>query len=372
MRGLANILWLGIKELRSLAADPVLALFMVYAFSLAVYSQATGISYELRNASIAILDEDRSQLSARLRDALLPPYFKPPELISAEEVDRRMDTARNTFILDIPPNFERDLVAGRRPAIQLNVDATAMSQAGIGADYLQQIVAQELAAPPNTSDAIPVALRMRTAFNPNSESGWFVGVVALINNITLLAVLLAGAAVIREREHGTLDHLLVMPVSPLEVALSKLWANGLVITAATGLSLWFVVHGAIGMPIAGSIPLFLLGVALYLFFATSVGLLVGTVARSMPQLGLLFILVVLPMNILSGGNSPFESMPFALQVVMSAFPSTHFVAFAQSILYRGAGLDIVWPQFLTIGVIGALVMAAALLRFRTAIAQAVG
>jgi ABC-2 type transport system permease protein len=371
MQRLANILWLGVKELRSLAADPVLVLFMIYSFSFAVYSQANGISYELRNASIAILDEDRSQLSARLRDALLPPYFKPPELISADEVDQRMDTARNTFVLDIPPHFERDLVAGRQPAIQLNVDATAMSQAGIGAGYLQQILAQELDAFFNAGEATPVVLRMRTAFNPNSQSSWFVGVVAVINNITMLAVLLAGAAVIREREHGTLDHLLVMPVSPLEIALSKLWANGLVITAATGLSLWFVVHGAVGMPIAGSIPLFLLGVALYLFFATAVGLLLGTVARSMPQLGLLFILVVLPMNILSGGNSPYESMPFALQMVMGAFPSTHFVAFAQAILYRGAGLDIVWPEFLATGAIGALVMAAALLRFRTSIAQAV-
>jgi ABC-2 type transport system permease protein len=372
MRRLANILWLGVKELRSLAGDPVLALFMVYSFTLAVYSQATGISYELRNASVAILDEDRSQLSARLRDSLLPPQFKPPELITAEEVDRRMDMARNTFVLDIPPHFERELVAGRQPAIQLNVDATAMSQAGIGAGYLQRIVTQELAAFFNAADVTPVALRIRTAFNPNSESGWFVGVVALINNITMLTVLLAGAAVIREREHGTLDHLLAMPVTPLEIALSKLWANGLIITGAAGLSLWFVVHGAVGMPIAGSIPLFLLGVALYLFFATAVGLLLGTVARSMPQLGLLFMLVVLPMSLLSGGNSPFESMPFTLQVVMSAFPSTHFVAFAQAILYRGAGLDIVWPQFFVTGAIGALVMAAALLRFRIAIAKAVG
>lgn len=187
----------------------------------------------------------------------------------------------------------------------------------------------------------------------------------------MLAVLLAGAAVIREREHGTLDHLLVMPVSPLEIALAKLWANGLVITVATGLSLWFVVHKAVGMPIAGSVTLFLAGVALYLLFATAIGLLLGTVARSMPQLGLLFILVVLPMNLLSGGNSPFESMPFALQVIMSAFPSTHFVAFAQAILYRGAGIDIVWPQFLATGLIGMLVLVAALLRFRATTAQAV-
>lgn len=372
MRRLSNILWLGVKELRSLAADPVLLLFMAYAFSLAIYSQATGLSYELRNASVAILDEDRSPLSARMRDALLPPYFKPPVEIAADAVDRAMDAGRFTFVLDIPPHFQRDLIAGHRPEIQVNIDATAMTQAGIGASYLQQILAQEIAAFFGGNTADPVALRMRTAFNPNSESSWFTGVMALINNVTMLAVLLAGAAVIREREHGTLDHLLVMPVTPLEIALAKLWSNGLVITLATGLSLWFVVHRAVGAPIAGSIPLFLAGTALYLFFATAIGLLLGTVARSMPQLGLLFILVVLPMNMLSGGNSPFESMPFALRVVMSAFASTHFVAFAQAILYRGAGLEIVWPQFLATGLIGAVVMAVALRRFRIAIAQAVG
>ena len=371
MRRVANIFWLGLKELRSLAADPVLLLFTIYAFSLAVYSQAKGVSYELRNASVAVVDEDRSPLSARLRDALLPPFFRPAELIEANEVDWRMDTARNTFLFVIPPSFQRDAEAGRNPTVQLNVDATAMSQAGIGAGYLQQIFSQELAAFFNLPDTAPVTVQVRKAFNPNSDSSWFIGVVGLINNITMLSVLLAGAAVIREREHGTLDHLLVMPISPLEIALAKLWANGLVITIATGLSVWLVVHVAIGMPIAGSITLFLTGVALYLFFATAVGLLLGTVARSMPQLGLLFILVVLPMNILSGGSTPFESMPPALQVIMNAFPSTHFVSFAQTILYRGAGIEAVWRQFLAIGLIGALVLGAALLRFRSATAQAV-
>ena len=194
--------------------------------------------------------------------------------------------------------------------------------------------------------------------------------MGLINNVTMLAVLLAGAAVVREREHGTLDHLLVMPVSPLEIALAKVWSNGLVITTATGLSLWFIVRQAIGMPIAGSVALFLFGVWLYLFFATAIGILLGTVARSMPQLGLLFILVVLPMNLLSGGSTPFESMPRTLQWAMLALPSSHFVSFAQAILYRGAGLDLVWPQFLATGAVGMVVLAAALVRFRAASASA--
>ncbi|MBX6743145.1 MAG: ABC transporter permease [Acetobacteraceae bacterium] len=370
MRRLANIFWLGLKELRSLASDLVLLGFVAYAFTFAIYSQATGISHELRNASIAVVDEDHSALSQRIIQAFRPPFFRPPEVIPLTEVDRRIDAGRNTFVLDIPPDFQADLLVGRSPAIQVNVDAAAVMRAGIGAGYIQRIIADEISTFLGAAQTAPVALQLRIAFNPNLTTSWFTGVMAIINNITMLAVLLAGAAVIREREHGTLDHLLVMPVTPFEIAMAKVWSNGLVITAMSGLSLWLVVRGLLGVPIAGSVPLFLGGVALYLFYATAVGLLLGTVARSMPQLGLLFILLVLPMILLSGGSTPFESMPRPLQIMMLAFPSTHFVAFAQAILYRGAGLDIVWPQFAATGGIGLLVLAVALLRFRAAVTEA--
>jgi ABC-2 type transport system permease protein len=152
--------------------------------------------------------------------------------------------------------------------------------------------------------------------------------------------------------------------------MSKVWANGLVIAVAVGLSLYLVVRMMLGIPIAGSIPLFMVGVVIYLFFATAIGIFLGTVARSMPQLGLLYMLVFMPMNMLSGSNTPLESMPAWLATVMQASPSTHFVSFAQSILYRGAGIDVVWPQFLAVAVIGALFLALAILRFRSVVSQA--
>jgi ABC-2 type transport system permease protein len=195
-------------------------------------------------------------------------------------------------------------------------------------------------------------------------------IMAIITNITMLAIILAGAAIIREREHGTMDHLMVMPLTPFEIAMAKVWANGLVITVAVGLSLALVVRVIMGIPIAGSVPLFMLGVALYLFFTTAVGILLGTIARSMPQLGLLYIMIALPMNLLSGANTPVESMPPFLRTLMQASPSTHFVSFAQAILYRGAGLDVVWPQFLAVTLIGGLFFVVALLRFRRITAQA--
>ncbi|WP_026868980.1 ABC transporter permease [Inquilinus limosus] len=374
MRRLANIFWLGTKELRSLGHDLVLLGLIVYTFSFAVYSQARGISQELRDASVAIADEDRSPLSRGIAQALLPPYFKPPQEIAVGDIDRLMDLARYTFVIDIPPNFQKDVVAGRRPAIQVNVDATAMMQAGIGAGYIEQIASREIARFIGRTDAAeepPVDLVVRVAFNPNLSSPWFTSIMAILNNVTMLAIVLAGAAVIREREHGTMDHLLTMPLSPFEIAMAKVWANGVVIAAAVALSLLIVVRGLLGVSITGSIPLFMAGVVLYLFFAIAIGIFLGTVARSMPQLGLLFMLVALPMNMLSGGNTPLESMPPWLQAVMQASPSTHFVSFAEAILYRGAGIEVVWSQFLAIAVIGGLFLGLSIFRFRRVVSAAV-
>jgi ABC-2 type transport system permease protein len=373
MRKAANIFWLGIKELRSFLQDFVLLGLVIYTFSLAVIAQAQSYSQEVHNASIGIVDEDHSELSRRIAHAFLPPYFQPPQPIAERDIVPLMNSGRYTFVVDIPPNFQRDVLGGRQPAIQLNVDATAVVQAGLGSGYAQQIITTEITDFLSHSEGVPLSpvnLVVRIAFNPNITGAWFTSVMALINNITMLGIILAGAAIIREREHGTMDHLLVMPLTPFEIAMSKVWANGLVVTVAVGLSLYIVVRTMLGVPIAGSIPLFMVGVVIYLFFATAIGVFLGTVARSMPQLGLLFMLIYLPMIMLSGSNTPLESMPAWLATVMQASPSTHFVSFAQSILYRGAGIDVVWPQFLTIAVIGGLFFGLAILRFRSVAAQA--
>ena len=373
VRKVENIYWLGVKELRSFLHDFVLLGLVVYAFSFAVTLQARSNSQELHNASIAIVDEDQSELSRRIAHAFFPPLFQRPKLIEERDIIPAMNGGKFTFVIDIPPDFERYVLGGRQPALQIDVDATAMVQAGLGSGYAQQIIATEIADFLSHKEGVPLStvnLDVRIAFNPNVTTAWFTSVMGIINNITMLAIILAGAAVVREREHGTMDHLLVMPITPFEIAMSKVWANGLVIAVAVGLSLYLVVRMMLGIPIAGSIPLFMVGVVIYLFFATAIGIFLGTVARSMPQLGLLYMLVFMPMNMLSGSNTPLESMPAWLATVMQASPSTHFVSFAQSILYRGAGIDVVWPEFLAVAVIGALFLALAILRFRSVVSQA--
>ena len=368
MRSLEHIYRLGVKELYSLRHDPVLVFLILYTFTFAIYTVATGVRTEVRNASIAVVDEDGTELSRRLRDAFLPPYFKPAALLpSTADIDRAMDAGKYTFVVVIPMRFQADVAAGRHPTLQIDVDATAMTLAGNGTSYITSILQKELAGFTSRSEggtALPINVSVRSKFNPNLESSWFMAVMQIVGNITMLSLILSGAAVIREREHGTIEHLLVMPVTPAEIMLAKIWANGIVIVAAALLSLVVVVQGLLDVTIAGSTTLFVLGAALFLFSMCSLGIALATLARSMPQFGLLAIPFFVVMNMLSGGVTPLEGMPAFLRLLMQAAPSTHFTSFAKAVLYRGAGIDVVWPQLAAMAGIGIVLFLGAGWRFR--------
>lgn len=371
-RWLLNVLLLVAKELRSVARDHVLVALIVFAFTAAIVSIAQGIRTDVSNASVAVVDDDRSQLSLRLRDAILPPYFKPPVEILRDQAGPAMDAGRYIFVVQIPPDFEADVLAGRRPAVQVQVDATAMTQARLGAIYFEQIFLAETAAWLRSRDLdalAPVSIQSRLHFNPNNESSWFTSVMQIVTNITILSIILVGAAVIREREHGTIEHLLVMPVRASEIAMGKILANGLVILVASMLSLWLVVHLGLGVPIAGSWLLFGAVMALYLFSTTALGMWLATLAPTMPQFGLLVVPVYAVAYLLSGAATPVESMPQALQYAVQVLPTTLFVALSQAVLYRGAGVQAIAPQIAGIAVCGVLFLGLALSRFRSMLAR---
>lgn len=364
---LVNILQLGTKELRGLARDSMLLILIAYAFTLSIYTASRAMPDALNHAAIAVVDEDQSPVSSRIILAFYPPYFTIPKLISQHEMDVRMDSGLDTFALDIPPDFQRDLLAGRSPTIQLNIDATRMTQAFTGGGYVQSIVSSEVdefLTRHRGAANVPVNLALRARFNQELNKSWFGAITEVIDAITMLSIVLTGAALIREREHGTIEHLLVMPVSPAEIMLGKVWSMGLVVLAASSVSLVFVVQGLLAVPVQGSVMLLLTGAALHIFATTCLGIFLATVAGSMPQFGLLLMLVLLPLQILSGAMTPRESMPEIVRIIMSAAPNTHFVALAQSILFRGAGLDVVWPRFLVLLSIGAVLFVLSLRRFR--------
>jgi ABC-2 type transport system permease protein len=369
---LSNIYRLGVKELWSLWRDPVMLVLIAYVFTLGIYTSATAMPETLHNAAIAIVDEDHSPLSERIAAAFYAPQFTPPQQIDWAQMDAGMDAGLYTFVLVIPRNFQRDVLAGRAPQAQLNVDATRMSQAFSGSGYVQQIVAAEVAEFAQryrASASAPVELALRARFNPALDKSWFSSLVQVINNIAMLSIVLTGAALIREREHGTVEHLLVMPVTPAEIMLAKVWSMGLVVLLASTLSITVVVQQVLHVPIAGSLPLFFAGAALCLCATTAMGIFMATIARNMPQFGMLMMLSIMPLQMLSGGSTPFESMPALVQTLMQAAPTTHFVALGQAILFRGAGLDMVWPQFAALLVIASVLFMLSLQRFRKTIAQ---
>ena len=369
---LANIYRLGLKELKSLWADKVLLLLICWAFSGAIYTAATATSVELHNAPVAVVDEDQSPLSRRIVGAFYKPYFRQPAALTLAELDREMDLGTYNFTLVIPNNFQHDVLAGRQPEIQLNIDATIMSQAFIGATYIKSIAlgeVNEYLTGQRAGTDLPIRLVPRVRYNPNLTGVWFGGVMEVINNVTMLTIILVGAAFIREREHGTIEHLLVMPLTPFEIMMAKIWANGLAVLIGVTFALTVMVQQVLKVPIAGSVPLFLAAAACYLFSAASIGIFLGTLARSMPQLGLLIILSIIPLMMLSGGVTPRESMPAIVQNIMLAAPATYFVRLAQAILYRGAGFDVIWRDLLAMTGVGAVFFGVALVRFRKAVTQ---
>lgn len=371
-RVLGNILWLGRKEVRSVLRDWLLLALVAYAFGPGIYFQSQSAGAAVNNAAVAFVDSDRSPLSRGMRQALYDPWFQSPALIDAGETQSVMDNDLYTFVVVLPAGMAADLRNGRAVSIQLNVDATDVSQATVGANYIRSILmreAREFAGPAGASLA-NVDLVLRRAFNPNGNSTWFEAISALLNWLTILTVILTGAALIREREHGTISHLLVMPVTPFEIAMSKVLANAGIVFVAFTASLVLVVQGMLDVPVAGSVPLFLAGTFVYLFAAAAVGIFLGTAAQSMAQFALLMIITIMPMMILSGGMSPVDSQPQWLQYITWLLPSRHYLSFSEAVVYRGAGFNIVWPEFLLVSGLGAAFFILSLVLFRRAISRA--
>ena len=373
MRGLFNIFWLAGKELKSVLGDPVMVVLILWSFIIAVILEANGAGDTVYNAAIAIVDEDGSSLTRRIADAFDPPWFQPPVSIGADRIAPEMDAGRIMFVLAFPPSFEADVIAGRMPIAQLEVDATAVSQAQLGTDYIANILASETRAfLTNNPDASDPALRLelRRAFNANGDPVWFKSVSSLLNQLSLLTIALTGAAMLREREQGTIEHLMVMPLTPLEIALSKVLANVVVVLAAFTLSLLFVVQGVLDVPMRGSMGLLLVGTTVYLAAAAAIGMFLGTMARSMAQFALLVIMVIIPIIMLSGGMGAIESQPDLVQRLTLALPSRHFLAFAKAVVFRGAGLGSVWVELALMAGLGATFFLASLLLFRRSMSLA--
>ena len=366
IRTFLNIYNLMIKELKIVLYDKGMLIFIVYVFSVAIYIGGTKTSTELKNGSIAFVDSDKSQLSQRLIDAFYKPRFNTPDIISYYDIDKKMDSGYYTFIVLIPSEFEKDVLSNNVPEIQVNIDATRMTQAGIGASYVRNIINQEIETflKKSSENSFNPKLVTRYKYNQNLTGDWFGSINEIINNIVMISILLSAASLVREREHGTIEHLMVMPLSSFEIMISKILAVCIIVLIGVCFSIFFIVEMLLQIPISGSIALYLFSTFLVLFATTSMGVFIGTIVKNMPQLGIVFILTILPLMMLSGTMSPYESMPLVLQYLMNLMPTSHFVELSQSILFRDAGITIVYKQMINIFLIGVVFFTITLLIFK--------
>ncbi len=361
------------KELFQLGRDLPLLLFLVYSFSLSVYISGAGITMQLLNANLLVHDADHSFLSRELIHRFREPYFHfDGEIDDPHEGLRRLDEGTAMVVLDIPPRFHEAIRSGEPTAVQLQVDTTNAPQGLSAASYAARIIggfALDVGAAgrgfgAEGSEGPLVTSAHRVWFNPNQDDTWFQSISHLLRMITLFAMLLPAAALVREKERGTVEQLLVSPVTPFQIMFSKILAMTAVILTSTAVAVYGVLQPIFGVPMKGSAGLFFLLTALYSFTTAGLGLLAATVTRNQAQVGMLSLLVVAPILLLSGITAPFESMPKWVQSLMALSPLRYYIDVTYGILLKAAGLDILWDSVLAMALLGGVLFGFGMWRFR--------
>lgn len=353
------------KELSQLLRDVPILLFVIWAFTGAVYTGGHGIGAELHNYPVLVLDLSRSPESRELVSRFRAPYFKIVGYAASDaELVRWLDGGRASLAIVMPPDFARRAHRGgaRFQVISDGSQSTSATIAGahiaaIAGRYSVELLEERLGS--GARAAMPqVEARIRVEYNPNLDETWFSGLLEVLNQVTMIAMLLAAAAMVREREHGTVEHLLVSPLRPWELFAAKVVpVVALVPVAALG-SVFGIVHGIFGTPIRGSVVLFYVVSVVYVFAMASLGLAIAVFTRNLGQAMLLLLLILYPMMLLSGAFSPPESMGPFLRYAGLLSPVRHYVDFGYQVLFKGNGLAYVWPD-----VVGILLLGLALFGF---------
>jgi ABC-2 type transport system permease protein len=363
------------KELQQLWRDRALFGFTVYVFTLNIVIAAGGSSFELHLAPVIVHDADHSAASRDLVAALRPPYFELRGVVDdPAQAMRMLDREQARVMLEIPSGYGRELTEGHTSApAQLLVDASHANNGYLAASYATAIAAgvgqewsrRNLARAGVDAESLPrIENRIRLWHNPDLNEEWYHTIAELTTMMTVICVLLPAAALVREKERGTIEQLLVSPLSALQVMLAKVSAMVLVMLVGMAVAWFGIMQPVYGVPAKGSLVLLFALTAVYAFATAGLGLAAGTFARTSGQVGLLVILLVMPMVTLSGTWTPFESMPAWLRAVMSLSPLRHFVDIIYSILLRGAGLDVLWDSVLAMAALGALMFGIGLARLR--------
>ncbi len=369
-----QVLVLTIKELRQLVRDRILFGFVIYIFSVHIVISAVGASDDLRRATTVVHDADRSARSRELVQRLLPPYFVVSREVSdPEEGSRAIDRGDARMFVDVPGDFSEKLGRGDGQAsVQVLIDTSKVSLGYLASSYTSriaerygsEIAASRLARLGIAGGPPRIESRQRTWFNFTLDTRRTMSLYMLLMMMTAACVMLPAAAAVREKERGTIEQLLVSPLSPLQIMVAKVGAMVFVTLAGTLFAVYAVLQPLFGLPMRGSPVLFFAMVALYALSLAGLGLVLATLGKTSGQVGLLVILTILPMLNLSGTTSPIEGMPRAMRWAIEVSPLHHFVDITYGIALRGEGLASLWPSAAAIAAIGCILFALGLWRFR--------
>lgn len=362
------------KELLQLSRDGALMFFFIWSFNVNVFLSANDMKLQLANARLVVHDADHSVASRELIHRFRSPFFRVDgEIARLDEGLRLLDDGKAMLVLNIPPRFEEALIGGEQTAVQLQGDTTNSPQGLSAASYAARIVgefglevaAQHVGLAGTAEDGLPVIRsEHRVWYNPNQNEAWFQSVVELLNMITVFAILLSAAAMVREKERGTIEQLLVSPLTPFQIMFPKVAAMTLAILMGTALSLFVIVQGMFHLPVKGSLLLFFSMTALYVFTTAGLGLFISMFTTNQAQVGLMTILVVAPMLLLSGTWTPPEAMPEWVRYLMLLSPLHYFIDISYGILLKGIGLEILWKPVLAMAALGGSLFGFGMWRFR--------
>jgi ABC-2 type transport system permease protein len=269
--------------------------------------------------------------------------------------------------LVIPPGFRRDLVDDGSAEVQVFIDGVDANTAGIANGYIQQILRHF--RPQNSASSAPARPPPLTAavtflYNPGLRSSWFFvpGVMGLV--LTLIASLVSAVALVREKDTGTLEQLLMTPASAWEILLAKIAPLFVLLQIDVALAL-VLGRTVFGLPFRGNLPLFLLLSGLYLFVGIGIGTLLATICRSQQQVLLTAFFINLPLVQTSGAIAPIESMPVFFQTISLANPLRHYITIVRGMQLKGVGLEVLWPHALALALMALALMTFSVSRFRS-------
>lgn len=362
------------KEMLQLFRDVPIVAFLIYSFTLAIYITGNGIRSQLHDASLLVHDADHSVSSRELIHRFQAPFFRlNGEVADSGEGLRQLDQGTVVALLEIPSRFHEQLVTGEPTAVQLLVDTTNSANGLSAASYAARIVARfgqesafdKVGSVGDSSQDLPLIISdHRVWYNPDQNEAWFECISHLLRQITIFALLLPAAALVREKERGTVEQLLVSPLSPFQIMASKVLAMTMVILGATAGGLFGIMQPVFGVPIKGSIWLFFTLTALFVVTTACMGLAAATLARNQGQVGMMTLLVAAPMLMLSGITAPMEAMPVWVRYLMALSPLRYFIDIANGILLKGASLNILWDSVLAMAALGVMLFGFSLWRFR--------